>query len=267
VILAALLLFATLEDIDAALAWLKQPDIQERFRVDTTKIALGGHSFGGAMAMAYAATDPNVLRVISIAGNDLGWFIRKVQAEPQYGEAIRQMLMSTRAPDGPVRFDLEAGLRELAEHQDMFGLREDSSHLADRSILLLGGWDDSQVTVEDVLLPLYRSLKGAGALDVTLLAYQDPRHPRGDALEGVRVFWGCDRGPTPGAPGDHETRSSEAPGLAACRPAHGRLWWRRGGAGPVGLPQRPARDRLDAEGGSRGQTACGRRRGPSLDRT
>lgn len=123
--------------------------------------------------MAFAAAEADVLRIISIAGNDLGWLIRKMQADSQYSEAMCQMLRSTRAPDGPVRFDLEAGLRELAEHQDIFGLRENSSRLADRAILLVGGWDDSQVTVEDVLLPLYRSLKGAGAVDVTFFAYQD----------------------------------------------------------------------------------------------
>ena len=114
--------------------------------------------------MAYAVADPEVHRVIPIAGNDLGWLIRKIQTDPQYSEAMLQMLLSTRVPDGPVRFDVEAGLRELAEHQDIFGLRENSSHLADHAILLVGGWDDLQVTVEDVLLPLYRSLKGAGAL-------------------------------------------------------------------------------------------------------
>ena len=81
--------------------------------------------------MAYAAADPEVHRVISIAGNDLGWLIRKMQTDPQYSEAMLQMLLNTRAPDGPVRFDVEAGIRELAEHQDIFGLRENSSHLAD----------------------------------------------------------------------------------------------------------------------------------------
>ncbi|MFQ6092471.1 MAG: alpha/beta hydrolase family protein [bacterium] len=163
----------TLEDIGAALKWLRRPEIRERFRVDATRIALGGYSYGGGMAMAYAATDPGVRRVISIAGNDHGVFIRKVQGDPQYSKAIRQMLASTRAPNGPARFDLELGLQELAEHQDIYGLRENASRLAERSILLIGGWDDFQVTMEDVLLPLYRALKGAGASDVTFLAYHD----------------------------------------------------------------------------------------------
>jgi len=53
--------------------------------------------------MAYAAADPEIHRVISIAGNDLGWLIRKMKSVPQYSEAMLQMLLSTRAPDGPVR--------------------------------------------------------------------------------------------------------------------------------------------------------------------
>lgn len=103
----------SLEDIGAALEWLKQAETRDRFHVDTTAIVLGGHSFGGAIALAYAAADSSVRHVISIAGNDLGWYIRKMVAEPQYGDAMRRMLLSTKSPNGPVRFDLEAGLRDF----------------------------------------------------------------------------------------------------------------------------------------------------------
>jgi len=163
----------TFEDIVASLKWLRQADTRQRFRVDINRIALGGHSYGGGMAMAYAAADTGIRRVISIAGNDHGTFIRRIQNDPQFGEDIRKMLISTRAPEGPARFDVEADLQELAAHQDVYGLRENASRLADRSILLIGGWDDTQATVEDILLPLYRSLKTAGASDVTFLTYHD----------------------------------------------------------------------------------------------
>jgi pimeloyl-ACP methyl ester carboxylesterase len=163
----------TLEDIAASLKWLRQADTCKRFGVDINRIALGGHSYGGGMAMAYTAADTSIRRVISIAGNDHGYWIRRMQSDPQFAEDMRQMLMSTRAPEGPARFDLDAGLKELADHQDVYGLRENASRLADRSILLIGGWEDTQTTVEDVLLPLYRSLMAAGASDVTFLMYHD----------------------------------------------------------------------------------------------
>jgi len=163
----------TLEDIAAALEWLRRPEIREQFAIDAGRMALGGHSYGGGMAMAYEAADSSFRRVISIAGTDLGVLVRRMHAHPQFSEAMRRMLAGTRAPEGPVRFDLDATFQELTDHQDTYGLQESASRLADRSILLMGAWDDLSVTVEDMLLPLYRELKGAGASDVTFLTYHD----------------------------------------------------------------------------------------------
>ena len=161
----------TLQDIGAALQWLRQADVQRRFEVDTTRLVLGGHSYGGGMAMAYAARDSSVRRVISIAGNDHGEFARELQRNTALAERIRHMLLSTRRPEGPARFDVEAGLSDLVDHQDVYGLRENAANLADRSILLIGGWEDEGVTVDQFLLPLYRALRGAGAAKVTFLVY------------------------------------------------------------------------------------------------
>jgi hypothetical protein len=53
----------------------------------------------------------------------------------------------------------------------VYGLRENAAKLADRSILLIGGWEDVEVTIDQYLLPLYRALRGAGAAKVTFLVY------------------------------------------------------------------------------------------------
>jgi pimeloyl-ACP methyl ester carboxylesterase len=163
----------TLRDIGASLRWLRSDSVAEAFQIDGTEITLGGYSWGGGMAMAYAAADPDVGRVVSIAGTDHGEFIRELQRNEAMASEIRAMLLSTRAPEGPVRFDVESGLRELAEGQEIFGLRENAAQLSNRRILLIGGWDDTGVTVDQHLLPLYRALKGAGAKDVTFLVYHD----------------------------------------------------------------------------------------------
>jgi pimeloyl-ACP methyl ester carboxylesterase len=161
----------TLADIGAAYRWITAPEVRERFNIDPRKLALGGHSYGGGVAMAYAAQDPRIRRVISIAGNDYGEFIREFQRNPEMAEAFREMLLGTRAPAGPARFDMEADLRELLGRQDVYGSRENAAKLADRSILIIGGWEDSLVTVDQYLLPFYRALKRAGAADVTFLVY------------------------------------------------------------------------------------------------
>jgi len=69
----------TLRDIGAALQWLGQVDVQKRLKVEASRLVLGGYSYGGGMAMAYAARDPSVRRVISVAGNDHGEFARELQ--------------------------------------------------------------------------------------------------------------------------------------------------------------------------------------------
>jgi pimeloyl-ACP methyl ester carboxylesterase len=163
----------TLADIAAALRWLKEPAARSRFRIDTARIALGGHSFGGGLALAYAAGDPSIRRVISVAGNDHGVFIRRVLRDSAYARGIRRMLEGTRDPEGPARYEsVQEQLDLLAAHQGTYGLRENAPRLADRAVLLIGGLDDTQVTMEDVLLPLYRALQDAGARDVSFLAYQ-----------------------------------------------------------------------------------------------
>jgi len=121
--------------------------------------------------MAYAARDTSVRRVISIAGNDFGEFVRELQRSAAFAEGFRRMLWSTREPAGPARFDVEAGLKEFVDRQDVYGLRENAANLADRSILLIGGWEDEQITIEQFILPLYRALRGAGAAKVTFLVY------------------------------------------------------------------------------------------------
>jgi dienelactone hydrolase len=162
-----------LRDIDAAFGWLRTAEVTGPYNIDTTNIFLGGYSWGGGMSLAYAATNPQAQRLISIAGNDHGEFIREFQRNEQMAEMIRDMLRSTTAPEGPVRSDLEATIQELVEGEETYGLRENAHRLSDRSILLIGGWGDTGVIVDRVLLPLYRALEEHGAEDVTFLVYHD----------------------------------------------------------------------------------------------
>jgi dipeptidyl aminopeptidase/acylaminoacyl peptidase len=162
-----------LEDIAAVLAWVRTPSVAERFGIDTDRLVLGGHSFGGGMALAYAAKDSSVRRLLSVAGNDHGQFIRQYHADEEYAGRMDELVASTRAPDGPAQFDPEHLMRELHDNQSVYGLCENADNLAGRSILLIGGWDDVTVSVDRSLLPFYRALRMAGADDVTFLVYHD----------------------------------------------------------------------------------------------
>ena len=163
----------TLRDIGSALRWLRSPEVSSRYQIAPDSLILGGHSFGGGMALAYAAGDSTVRRLISFAGTDHGEIARQYESNESFALMIREMIKKTQAPSGPVRFDLEASIKELVDNKNIFGLRENAERLADRSIMLIGGWEDTSTTVDDFLLPFYRSLKNAGAEDVTFLVYHD----------------------------------------------------------------------------------------------
>jgi pimeloyl-ACP methyl ester carboxylesterase len=163
----------TLRDIGASLRWLRSPDVSRKYQIDPNNIILGGHSFGGGMALAYAAGDPTIRRLISFAGTDHGELARKYESDESFASMLREIIKNTQAPDGPIRFDFDASFKEIVDNKNIFGLRENANKLADRRILLIGGWEDTSTTVDDFMLPLYRSLKSAGAEEVTFLVYHD----------------------------------------------------------------------------------------------
>jgi pimeloyl-ACP methyl ester carboxylesterase len=158
-------------DISAALNWLRTVGASYRFRINPIKLILGGFSNGGGLALAYAARDPSIKSLVSCAANDFGQFARQIQADATFSRNVHAFLSSTQAPKGSVRFDLEGSMKELIDRPDIFGLRENARHLADRRILMFGGWEDQSATIDDYQLPFYRSLKAAGAQDVTFITY------------------------------------------------------------------------------------------------
>lgn len=152
-----------LEDIGAVLPWVRKRA--------SHPVVLGGHSFGGGMVLAYAARDTSVKALVSVAGTDHGQLIRKYLSEPEFAAGLNAGLESMAAEGRPIRFEVQTLQQELIDGQTTLGLRENASRLADRSILMFGGWEDINTTVDDYLLPLYRALRSAGATDVTFSVF------------------------------------------------------------------------------------------------
>lgn len=174
------------EGIQAVLAWIRN---SKRTDLESTNIVLGGHSWGGGVSLAYAAQDTTVRRIFSVAGTDHGIPIRNYQSDSSLTEIVNRILASTKAPMGPIRFDVEEALAELKEGQKTYGIMENAEKLADRSIIIFGGWEDANTTIDDFLLPNYRALKAAGTKDVTFKTYHD-NHGFGSVREELYLISG-----------------------------------------------------------------------------
>src|SRR5690349_3862139 len=88
-----------IEDVAAALAYLRQPAVGKKLRLDPARIVLVGHSMGGFMAIQAAATDPRVRAIGVISGGDLGGAYQHLRREEASAKATKTMATAL-ADDG-----------------------------------------------------------------------------------------------------------------------------------------------------------------------
>jgi len=162
-----------MDDAAAALEWVREPGTRARFRIDPARVVLGGHSFGGAIAILHAARDTSVRAVLSIAGADHGTYARRIREEPGYRAALRQVLAGARAPQGPVRLDPDAIIDDIAASESRYSHPPQAARFAGRAVLLIGGWDDGTCPIERELLPMYRALRAVPGADASIIGYAD----------------------------------------------------------------------------------------------
>jgi len=168
----------TYEDIQAASTYLHQEEVICKFKVDASKLILGGYSYGGGMALAYAAKYPGFKRIFAIAGADHGEFAREYKRNPTFAEMIDTIFEELKSPAGPVRFEGKAAegkaaegkaaIEELTQNPTPYDLRINATALANRD-----SWDDTNATIEHHLLPFYRALVNTNAQKVQITAFQD----------------------------------------------------------------------------------------------
>jgi uncharacterized protein len=164
-------------DIGAVFTFLNEPCNLEKFNIDPSKIILGGYSFGGGMAVTYAINHPEIEFLISIAGNDWGEYMMDYAEDTVMQRRLNANIDNIVAK-GIYRFvpgekpsdKLAEGFRDF---DPTFFQKRNATRLAPKNILLISGWDDSGVTLERHILPLYRELKKEQAQNVKIVAYQD----------------------------------------------------------------------------------------------
>ena len=168
----------TQKDIKAVFEFIYHSKNIHQYKVDTTRIYLGGYSYGGGMAFTYAANYPEIKSVFSIAGNDHGAFMKEYNRNPEMKKMIDKMFDELKVQTETVRFGpggTPKGIAELRiiELNPTFDLRNCAPLMAPKDILLIGGWDDRGVSIENIILPLYRALKNENAKKVKITAVQD----------------------------------------------------------------------------------------------
>ncbi|KQR17222.1 S9 family peptidase [Cellulomonas sp. Leaf334] len=125
-----------LADTREVLAQLLSGELETSPGLDSTRVAVVGHSLGGFLALMAAAQEPAVRVTASIAGFDFGAVAAAIAADPalhhDYVEAFELETPVLTGTDGATL------AREMQAAGQTWSLRALAADLADRDVLLIG---------------------------------------------------------------------------------------------------------------------------------
>lgn len=138
-----------IEDTDAVLDWIKQPEQATKYGIDTAHLVLGGHSLGGWTTAQVAAHRTDLKGAILISAADMG----KLAAAP------RDQRIAFLADNHETLQATSAQLADEIAANPGFALNGTASGLAKTPLLVLTS-DDGLAPVDDALVAGVRAAGG-----------------------------------------------------------------------------------------------------------
>lgn len=125
-----------IEDGEAAMAFLRQPENAAKYGIDTRRVLIGGHSVGGFVAALYAAAHPELPGLLLLDAGNFGAAGREIRANPEMRAemiaALNDLGNSLAGTDAARLTD------EFAQHGDDWDLMLRLPALALRPTLVIG---------------------------------------------------------------------------------------------------------------------------------
>jgi dipeptidyl aminopeptidase/acylaminoacyl peptidase len=163
---------SSMQDISRAVEFLNEKDNIEIYHIDTTNIIVAGYSFGGAMALTEAIYNPEIKRIISIAGADESVEGRKWITDSTYRNALESYLRTTIYPEGPIKWGgFDTVINAWINNLDYYDQVKHAKNLVNKDLLFIGGWNDENCVVEETIIPIYRRLKELNAENIKIKVF------------------------------------------------------------------------------------------------
>ncbi len=185
-----------IEDVHAAIAFLKSPENARRLHLDPSRIVLLGHSMGGFLAVQTIAQDHSIRAAILISAVDMAGSVPSSYPKEYEGKVLEAITRGIAAQGlSPLSGCTAEGLaRELLANADRWRFVNQADALKDRSIFILTSDDgfapgsnalasalqsagDRNVTVQHIATDHYYSEKRL-ALSESILRWLLPMTPR-----------------------------------------------------------------------------------------
>jgi acetyl esterase/lipase len=173
-----------LEDADSAIAFLRDPANAKKFRVDTRRIAVAGHSMGGEMAAHCSANDKAIIGAALISAWNIGGEVAAVRTDADRSREIADFADDMESLVGCTP---EGLLSEAVAHKSEWNFISYAEALASRPLLVVTS-DDGNAPDSSALAAAIRK---AGGTVVTEVHFPTD-HPFSDhriALQAALVRW------------------------------------------------------------------------------
>jgi len=169
------------EDVAAVVDAISLPSFAAEHRIDPDTIALVGHSMGAFAALVAGAENPEVDCVVSIAGFNLGGWMRVLQDSPDQADATADETDRLSSPiKGLNGSQLNAQALENADRFDTFA---HADVLATKPLLLIAGARDEATPAATHHAPLVAALEAASARSLQATVFEDGDH----SFSGQRI--------------------------------------------------------------------------------
>lgn len=153
-----------LEDTRAVLAFLRSKGSDPKWRLDSARIVLVGHSLGGFVALQVGAADSQVKSIASISGFDFGAASEVAAAQPEARQGWIGFFKSATSLKVP---DVDAMVNDWLAHGSAWKLTALSDSLSKKNVLLVAGSRDTLAEPPRHHAPLVLALKSANSTGLT----------------------------------------------------------------------------------------------------
>jgi uncharacterized protein len=181
-----------LEDTAAVLAWVRAPENIAKYEMDSSRIALVGHSDGGFFALLSVREEPAAVCVAAFAASNNGWTGSRFAEHPDERTAVMNDIGSLAdTAGGPLHTSSDAYANEFGDHAAEWDYLSQANALKDRALLLVAATRDTPDEGVEMNARLAEAIRKIGGKHVRVVNFEDD-HPFSShrvALADTLVRW------------------------------------------------------------------------------
>lgn len=162
------------EDVAAIIDWVRDPKNAKEYNLDTSRIALVGHSYGGWLALMSGAKQPSEVCVAALDAWNLGGLKTEFSKNPKAErETMAYFRIVTDSKGGPLRGKANDLMKQVSRNEADWNYVAKADALKSHAVLSVAATRDDNIADHDAL---DAAMMKAGATRLKSLRFEDD-HP------------------------------------------------------------------------------------------